>query len=488
MQRLFNLDSPHPPLLIAAGVVSALLLLVPVGGLVGAGGFDGLYGQDAYAYADYALGPLRNDLQYFQPFPYFFWPPGYPLLVAALSFLTGPTPRAGQFVSLLAGGLTPVFTLLLARATLNIHWHVSVLAALIVALTPQLWQSSAVVMADTTGLCCATLGIWSLARYHTQPRARWLALASVALAFALLARWIYGLLALLSALSVLRQPRPLSHLLLASLISLLTLSPLVSIFLLPNLPFLGNFQVHHWNFFNAFQNTFYTPDGLLTYTLPNGLYYLIAPAHWAYFTPLIAAFLLPGLFVAWRQRLWLILAWATAIYLYHAGDPYQNFRFTLAYLPPLAILTALGIDRMATVIPARWRWGLRGVVLLGGAAMLIGGLQLTGSFIARKNTELEITRRVIQNVPSDARLLTFNLTSTFRHYTPLETLELYDHTPATLAPLLTEPRPFYLLVDPDNIETQWRAEPLGQTYLWLRETIGLEEIEAYGNYHLYRIK
>ena len=49
--------------------------------------FDGLYGQDPFAYYDYATGPLRSALLALQLPPPFTWPPGYPLLVALASFV-----------------------------------------------------------------------------------------------------------------------------------------------------------------------------------------------------------------------------------------------------------------------------------------------------------------------------------------------------------------------------------------------------------------
>ena len=75
-------------------LLAAVLLLASVAALCIAGDFDGLYGQDAFAYYDYAIGPLRDSLLALQPLPAFFWPPGYPLFVALASLITGPTPFA----------------------------------------------------------------------------------------------------------------------------------------------------------------------------------------------------------------------------------------------------------------------------------------------------------------------------------------------------------------------------------------------------------
>ena len=204
-----------------------LSLLVHAGSLLGQG-FDGLYGQDPFAYYGYAVGPLRTALLSFQPWPPFFWPPGYPLLITLGSLLLDATPLIGQWISLLAGSLVTVLTYALAREvvldlegngadslplTLKVEdsrseapgkgrvggvrfaW-VPLLAGLVTIFHPQLWQSSIVVMSDTVSLAAGTLGAWALARYTRLDRARWLALSAAALAYAIGTRWAYALVAL----------------------------------------------------------------------------------------------------------------------------------------------------------------------------------------------------------------------------------------------------------------------------------------------------
>src|SRR5205085_6120857 len=112
-----------------------------------------------------ATTSVRQSIMHLVPLEPFFWPPGYPLLVALASFVLGPSPLAGQLVSLLMGALGPVFTALLVREIWPDDIPLAVLAGALVALCGQLWQSSIVVMADTTGLALATCGAWSLARY-----------------------------------------------------------------------------------------------------------------------------------------------------------------------------------------------------------------------------------------------------------------------------------------------------------------------------------
>ncbi|MCB0205300.1 MAG: P1 family peptidase [Anaerolineae bacterium] len=211
--------------------------------------FDGLYGQDPFAYYDYAVGPLRAALQALQLPPPFTWPPGYPILVALASFVLGVTPRAGQVVSLLAGALAPVFTALLAYevwskdrepsapvSRLMAH-AVPLLAGLLVALTGQLWQSSVVVMSDTTALAAATAGAWALACYGRRDAHRsgvWLMVASGAVAYALLTRWAYALVAVpftayaLLALAQRGRSVAIRHGLAAAAVALIVLAPVLA--------------------------------------------------------------------------------------------------------------------------------------------------------------------------------------------------------------------------------------------------------------------
>src|SRR5262249_6634480 len=137
---------------------------------------------------------------------------------------------------------------------------------------------------------------------------------SAALAYATLARWIYGIVALPFAAFALWHllPRRRSANLLwaacASLVGILILAPIVGPPLMglltrPSEPaaFAGNFQVYSWSPLNALRHDFFTADGHLEYTLPNGVYYLIAPANLAFFGPLLAPWIVAGL---WAARRW----------------------------------------------------------------------------------------------------------------------------------------------------------------------------------------
>ena len=186
-----------------ARIAPGLLVFVGALVLVTTHGFDGLYGQDAFGYANYALGPLRDAFLHGEAIPSFQQPPGFPAVIAAISLVAGPEGRIGLVVSLLAGALVPVMTSLLASEAIGRRVGggravvaVPIAAAVVAALPGQLWQSSAVAMSDTLSVALATAGAWAACRYGRMGRTRWLLLAAATVAAAIDTRWVSGLVAL----------------------------------------------------------------------------------------------------------------------------------------------------------------------------------------------------------------------------------------------------------------------------------------------------
>jgi 4-amino-4-deoxy-L-arabinose transferase-like glycosyltransferase len=479
---------------------------VAAGGIALLDGFDGLYGQDSFAYFDYAAGPMRHSLLDLHLPPPFFWPPGYPLLVALVSLAVGAVPLAGQLVSLAAGALVPVFTALLAQELwpaaerdTRVRHVVPVVAGLLVACTGQLWQSSVVVMADTLGLAAATAGVWALARYGRRADLRWLLLAAGLVAGATMTRWIYGIAALPCGVYALRVA--LRHRRLVALVHAGAAAIVGVVILAPVLfsdRFAGNFEVYRWSPLRIFDRDFATADGTLHYGLPTGLYYAVAPARWAYFTPLLAPLILVGVWAVVRRRaaapLLLALGWAGAVYAFHAGAAYQNFRFTLAYLPPLAILAGIGAQQVARRLLGV-RLGVRrlavflaaGAFACGLAVMAAAGAHTTRTLIARKNDGVAMVRWAEAEVPARGRLITFNLTFTFRRYSRLETIELYEQDPARLQSLVASGRPVFLLVDVPSVQGLWRDRSPGKNFRWLERGPGLSAIGTQRGFTLFRV-
>ncbi len=119
--------------------------------------------------------------------------------------------------------------------------------------------------------------------------------------------------------------------------------------------------------------------------------------------------------------------------------------------------------------------------------MAWGGWTLSDSFIERKNGDLARLQWVESLAGDGAGLLTFNDTSTFQQYSDLDTHELYHQTPDEMEALLAAGKPFFLLIDVTNVETQWMGRSPSDNYHWLLEGPGLIELGSRDNFTLFRV-
>lgn len=491
---------------LAIGAALFALTIVTPALIVLSTGFDGLYGPDSYAYHDYADGPLRESLTRLRPPPPFFWPLGYPLLVVVAGRVVARTSAAGQLVALVAAGLVPVLTFVLARALVRTERlplsGAAAWAGLFVALTGQLWQSGMVVMSDTAALAAATASAIALVRYRETRQLRAVLLSAAALAAAILIRWAYGLLVppwVVCFLWIVREAgdwrRAARHAAAGVAIFCCLLGPEIALGYLQRLEtggpsFAGDLGVYRWSPLNAGRRSFDTADGRLSYTLPNGLYYALVPASLAYFTPLAAPLIAVGVWSLARRRaaftLLLLVGWAGIVWAFHAGAAWQNIRFGLAYLPPLGILAGFGAASLLAR-PRRRVWATV-VVVVAIAVMAGAATRLCLTFVTRMQARLEIVRWVEAQVPAGAAVLTFEFTPLFRHHTRLAVRELFEETSAGLDALTRTPQPIYLLVDVRSVSTQWAERSPGVNFRWLRDGPGIVDVGARDGVTLFRVR
>ena len=175
------------------------------------------------------------------------------------------------------------------------------------------------------------------------------------------------------------------------------------------------------------------------------------------------------------------------MYAFHAGAPWQNFRFTLAYLPPIAILSGLGL--VSTWRNANSLLAVVALVctVLGLVAAASGGVRLVQGFIDRKQDDLALVRWVDAQVEPGARLFTFGPTLTFRHYSQMPTFDLFDLTPTDVASVLAITAPAYVVVDERSLQDQWLDTAPDQNFRQLREDAGLTPLGSQGTYTLFRV-
>lgn len=461
-------------------------------------GFDGLYGQDAFAYLDYAAA-FKDALARAQWPPSFFWPIGYPALAAGLSLLL-PLNVAAQTISIAAGVLTAALVFLIVRELLGDQPR-GVIAALgagiAVAGSGQLLISSLCTMSDAASLFWATLSGFAVLRYRRTHTLRWVALAAFALGWAMTTRWVYGLLIPVWAIALTVQLRDWRRLfqagVVAGLFSLFALLPqgllIVNQTGADPAAFTGDVQVYSWNPLDAFRSDIVNADGSFRYAWTIGGFYsfpFIQPDYMPiWFTPLVllGVWALRGR----RMELFVFLGWLGVTWAFLIGVSWENWRFPLAFFPPLAVLGGVGLHRLLERAPSR-SVRLIGVWLTIGLLVACAwSLYDVSTFIGRQLDERSIVSWVEERVPADASILTFGETATLQHFTSHRVVEMASETPQSVETLAHENKDVYLLLDVENVESQWQGLAPQINFQALQNDFVLRPIAVRGAYVLYAV-
>lgn len=447
--------------------------------------FDGLYGQDAYAYFDHAQA-IRAALTNGAALPPFFWPIGYPGLLAAVFAVFGASASAGQAASLLMGAALAPMVYGLARAA-GVQRPGALAGGLLMAANGQAIQSSLVLMADVPALFWASLSALALLLALGTRRMAVFALTGLLLGLAVVTRWANLLLIAPFAAAFLRdRGRWRGALVGAAAFALVLLTQLLISAGSPY-PTLNHAWVQGWSPLNAFTRDFVNVDGAFHYAQANGPFYA-APAYDPYFlAPLAIPLIALGVAALRGPGRWLFGGWALAGWLFLAGIPYQNIRFGLLLSPPLAVLAGAGFGWLWTKLARRpvARWALAGATALCLIWMLTATVQPVEEFIARQQADREAVTWAAARIPANRTVYTSGLTLALRHATEATVLELYGLDPKDLANATGVGD--YVLVNRWQIENQWAGTPMQEALHTLEVERGLLRLARFGNYILYEV-
>ncbi len=450
-------------------------------------GFAGLYGQDPFAYYQFAQD-LRIALLQGEAIPPFFWSLGYPALLAGGFSLFGVSAFTAQAINLVLGAALTPLVYQLARQ-LGAGLIGGLIAALIMTICGQALQSSVVVMADIPALFWATLSAVLLTRSE-QTRFT-LFLSAITLAIAGVSRWIYLALIVPWAIWTLigwQWRVKVPEIAIVAIGATLIFVPQLLYSQTNPYPALNHPWVEGWRIEHALQREFSNPDGTFQYEQINALYYARPVYDPYYLAPIFAPIGLLGL-IRRDRRLAILLLWLLLPYLFLIGIPYQNIRFPLIVMPAVAIAVGIGADRLYGLAQSR-----RIVIpLLGLSLVLAIGMSLSAAqvgidrFIRNQQRDQLTALWVRDQLPAGATLYTFGITLSIRYYHPaIEVIEIFYETPETLAARPSDEA--YLLLNVYNIETQWDGRGPQIVYHWLRRERGLYEIARYGYYTLFEIE
>lgn len=458
--------------------------------------FDGLYGQDAYAYFDAA-----DRLAHGHSLGAFFWPGGYPLVLGAAFRLFSTNAAVGQLLNVMAGSVLAGLVYLLAR-TMRFIPSGSFVSGMIIAVSGQAVQSSVVIMSDIPALFWTVLSVLFLVTYERKRSGHWLILAGIALSAAGITRWLYCCLAVswgIFALLIIKQRKQWWHCLAACAAGLVLLLPQIIYSNSTPFPVLSHAWIAGWSPHNALSRDFYNVDGHLSYPVSNLIFYTRPLYHAVYLSPIFTPLMLVGVAgLLWKRifaKAALLITWLIIPLTFLVGIPYQNIRFALVTIPAMALLTGAGLSIIITLLRERTRIRpvRRAVIALIGLACGMGiihmGLtasQYTRQFIEQQQHDKEVTTWAARFIPEGSTVYSFGLTLALRHYTSLTVLELYNETPASLANAQAENAHTFVLVNPWNLQNQWQGrEPL-LAFEWLRDERGLRRLARINNFVLYR--
>lgn len=467
-----------------------LFLLALIPRLYWARDFDGLYGQDAFAYYNFAIS-LRESLLHFQAPEAFFWPLGYPLMLIFAFVAGGTSAFSAQILSILLGSLLAPFLYFLARE-MGMGQAGAFLAGLLMSFCGQAVQSSIVVMSDIPALFWAILSAFLLWRYLSIEKSNWLIAAMLCLGLAIITRWIYLALLPVWGVLLLHHWRGIRwKLSLYSVIALL-------LFLLPqalysiNSPFpvLNHEWVVSWSPAHFLQQDFVNGDGRFYYASSNLTFYT-APFYQPYYlaAPFLSLIILGIVSQTKLSNLLFLAGWGIIPLVFLLGIPYQNIRFGLILFPVAALLVGAGANWVM-----RWRFRIIWAIILGAiigyslSQTLIVSHTTIAQFVKRQNQDATIVAWADRMIPSGSVVYSFGLTLRLQQIEDISVYDLFNETPESLDAKWLRGQNDYLLVNVWEIQNQWEGRSPYITFHWLFDNRGLLILGRNGNYVLCLIR
>jgi len=468
-------------------ILICLSLVVRVG-IVAFHGFDGLYGQDAFAYYNFA-GELLAFVKSRAIPPPFFWSIGYPLHLAVSFGIVGQMELIALSISIIMGSLLAALVYIFALQ-LNLRSPYAFCAGLLMAFSGQALQSSLVIMSDIPALFWAVISGMTFLKYIETDKRRWLILCGFAISIACLTRLIYLILPplfVLTLLTIWKHRIRWIDLILTLIVGIVPIVPQIIYNQVNPTALLNHSWVRGWSPVNTFAQNFVNIDGTFQYETINALFYAYPIYDLSYLSPLLTIFVFTGLINVFRQRTpqsILLIGWLLLSYLFLAGIPYQNIRFPLIVFPVVAVLVGQGLQRLAS-LQNSIRWIAILITLAGIAHTAINGFDYANNFVEHHQSQKQIVTWLDDKIPDDATLYTFGSTLTLEHYTDYNVIEIFYETPNTLNQRWFQGRTDYLLLNIWQIENQWDGRDPQANYHWFRDERGLNKIDTFRNFTLF---
>jgi len=443
--------------------------------------FDGLYGQDAYAYAEYSK-LFYNSIINFKVPPNFYWPIGFYFFSTIFSLVTaGKTALSSLLVSLNAGALTAGFMFLLCYEVIRRYYSdgkakkYSFAAGLIICFAGITTKQSVVIMSDSLGLLFITISALYLIKYLNEQNRRYLVFCFSAFSLGLITRYANGLFipviipVLFSVYRNSKDKKQISFdILLGTIIGFIIFLPqllYIIKFGIPYFQYKGEAPTWSasWSPLNIFRSDFATFDGTQHYRFINGIFYS-SPVFHPLFLSLFGLSFLFGFFKSFKKMrgvvLIFLLSWIAVYVIYLSGNPFQSIRYTLSFFPPLIILSVFGVAEINIKQIYKSLFIIIGLLLITGYSFYD-----FSKFAERKSKEMECVEWLQKNVQPGSNVFTFEITGAVNYYTGLNAKEYFNYNYSDIKQLTdTTKEKTYMLLPVERINKQWKGLPIEKSF------------------------
>lgn len=444
--------------------------------------FNGLYGQDGYAYlnaAERLAAGFSFSVQIVgMPNPWTIAAaPGYPLTVSLLLHLFPDISAVflAQFVNIVSGSAMAALTTAIAR-----RWftdRVGVGAGVVVAMSPVAVQTSAVIMTDALAASLALGSVWATLRTLQRPTFGWAAGSGLLFGAAVCTRLPVALFAVpIVAILVAQRSFPAKYVLIAIVGALAALIPEYIYLGQQSDGLFSSHMISRWSPLNFWRKQFITPDGQLDYDLPLGIYYLSMISGHKFVSPAIILLSLVGTWTLRKQFALaaVFLCWIGIFVAFCTGLTVINPRYVLPIVPPVAILAVVGLAELHS----RWnqRIGHRhSPIFLASVAVMItmvwGQYRALAPFVELSKIERQLAAVVARHSAENDEIVGFKTAFALEWYLGRPVTELFFFDPEAHK---QGGKRKIVVWDPDDLAKRATTPVLRQKKLWFDEHCSIE--------------
>ena len=354
-------------------------------------------------------------------------------------------------------------------------------------------------MSDSLGLMFAAWGMWQFVKYFNAGKLKNVISAFIMFSLAVMTRYAFTLLAvpvlayLIYNIAVQKSLRLkfIKDTLFALVIGLIVFTPQLYYLFTHGVSYFQYDGSHGtwatgWSILNYFQKDFMTFDGTMHYKLWNGLYYLSPIFHPMYLLIFGITFL-TGLYFLIKKKqksiLVLLLVWIAVYYFYLSGNPFQSLRYTMSFLPAMAIVSAYGL------VEIKIKSHYKNIFLYTGLALsIVYGVYHISVFAKQKNIELEVVNKVSEFVPVGSTVFAFDITMAVNHYTDIKADEFFNNSEEDIKDKTSSSaNDIFFILPIDVIKTQWKDLPLEKKYNFIKSNYPLQTVTTADKFTILRV-